>query len=254
MFEPPARGKGACEINPACPREFYAQCAMLLIGSSVWAYVIGSACGIIATLDPANIEYRQTMDELNFFARDQRLPTDLQVKLRSYFRNTLYLFRSRRYDALLGKMSQKLRGDAAYRVCEFRLRRVPYLVAPGLEPEFMSNLAIKCVSAVYSHLERVPCTRLFIVERGVVAKRGKLGLSGSSFGALARTLTLAHPQPQPQPWSTSPPLLLQYRGHPLELPCTCSLPLYLAHKPPCPFSHLACFLLLLTRLLHPLPP
>ena len=36
--------------------------------------------------------------------------------------------------------------------------------------------------SVYSRLERVSCTDLFIVERGVVAKRGKLGLSGCCFG------------------------------------------------------------------------
>ena len=35
---------GACEINPGSYGEFYAQAAMLLLGSSVWAYVIGSAC------------------------------------------------------------------------------------------------------------------------------------------------------------------------------------------------------------------
>ena len=119
---------------------------------------IGSACGIIATLDPASIEYRQTMDELNFFARDQNLPQELRVSLRSYFRNTLCAacrashpsarraadrlrlnarrcvvllavrttdqIRSKRYEGLLGRMSMKLRGDAAYRMCEFRLRQV----------------------------------------------------------------------------------------------------------------------------------
>ena len=76
----------------------------------------------------------------------------------------------------------QLRGDAAYRMCEYRLRAVPFLVNPDLEPEFMCNLAIKYRTNVYSRLERVPCTDLFIVERGVVAKRGHLGLAGFCFG------------------------------------------------------------------------
>ena len=95
----------ACEINAANYGEFYAQCVMLLIGSSVWAYVIGSACGIVATLDPARIEYRQTLDELNYFCSDQSMPNELTVKLRGYFRNTIHLTRARRYEALLPKMS-----------------------------------------------------------------------------------------------------------------------------------------------------
>ena len=39
---------------------------MLVVGSVVWAYVIGSICGIIATMDPATTQYQTTMDELNY--------------------------------------------------------------------------------------------------------------------------------------------------------------------------------------------
>ena len=46
---------------------------MMVLGSSIWAYIIGSACGIIATLNPHLIEYRQTMDELNYFCKDRKL-------------------------------------------------------------------------------------------------------------------------------------------------------------------------------------
>ena len=44
---------GSSEIHPANYVEFYVQVGMMVLGSSVWAYVIGSACGIVATLDPA---------------------------------------------------------------------------------------------------------------------------------------------------------------------------------------------------------
>jgi len=114
---------GSCEINPASYGEIYAQSLMMLAGSSMWAYIIGSACGIIATLDPSRIEFRQTMDELNFYLKDQSMPEELAVKLRSYFRNTIYLVRVQRYESLLRKMSTRLRGDAAYEMCRMRLRK-----------------------------------------------------------------------------------------------------------------------------------
>lgn len=155
---------------------------MLVVGSTLWAYIIGSACGIIATLDPARLEYRQTLDELNFFLRDMSIPSDLTVKLRSYFRNTMYLVRVKRYESLLAKMSTRLRGDTAFEMCRKRLRKVDYLVHDELEPEFMCSLAIKYATSVYSRLERVSCSNLFVVERGVVAKRGRLGLAGACFG------------------------------------------------------------------------
>ena len=77
---------------------------MIFFGSSVWAYVIGSACGIVATLDPARIEYRQTIDELNSFCKHEAFATDFTVRLRSYFRERLQVIRSQRYDALMQRM------------------------------------------------------------------------------------------------------------------------------------------------------
>ena len=44
---------GSCEINPGAFAEFGLQAIMLLVGSSVWAYVIGSAYRRIASPTPA---------------------------------------------------------------------------------------------------------------------------------------------------------------------------------------------------------
>ena len=70
---------GSCEITPACYLEFACQTLMIFVGSSVWAYVLGSASGLKATADPTAIAHNQTMDELNLFCREMQLPPDLQV-------------------------------------------------------------------------------------------------------------------------------------------------------------------------------
>lgn len=59
---------------------------------------------------------------------------------------------------------------------------MPFLIDHELEPDFMSSIAIKFHTIVYSRLEHIPCTSLFIVQRGLVAKRGRLGLTGACFG------------------------------------------------------------------------
>ena len=56
------------------------------------------------------------------------------MKLRSYFRNTIHLVRSKRYEVLLQKMSTRLRGDAAFRMCEFRLRTVSTQISSPRQP------------------------------------------------------------------------------------------------------------------------
>jgi hypothetical protein len=165
---------GSCEINPNCVAEYFVQALMMLCGSCVWAYVIGSCCGILATLNPAVIEYRQTMDEArppierssvacavartvacSMRARPaQRLcerprlapgshrPAQIvlshgprnarpraacsaqQCTLTAerclgcrYFRNTMHLIRTRRYEVLLGKMSKRCARSPTARLC-----------------------------------------------------------------------------------------------------------------------------------------
>ena len=173
---------GSCEIQAGNYREFFVQSFMLIIGSSVWAYVIGSACGIVATLDPSGIEHRQMMDEVNGFCKEQCVPNELTVRLRSYFRELSHIVRARRHEALLTQMSTRLRGEAAIHMCAFRLHAVPFLIHDELEPEFMCDLAIRSSTRAHSRLERVPCVDLFVIERGVAAKRGCLGLVGACFG------------------------------------------------------------------------
>jgi hypothetical protein len=128
---------------------------MMLCGSCVWAYVIGSGCGILATLNPALLEYRQQLDELNVFLREHEMPQDIRVRLRGYFRNTLPIIRLKRYDALLSKMSTRLRGDTSLVVAKHTFKSVGYLSHPDLEPEFLAHVTTRMKVAIYSRLESV---------------------------------------------------------------------------------------------------
>ena len=148
----------------------------------VCQFAIASACGVITTLDPSRVEYRQTLDELNHFCREQTLPADLRVRLREYFRHQAPIFRYQRQAHLLDMMSVRLRGDATYHMCEHKLRHVPYLTHPDAEPELLCHLTLLFTMRVFSSLERVPCTDLFVVERGLIARHGKLAMAGQCFG------------------------------------------------------------------------
>jgi hypothetical protein len=57
----------------------------MLAGGSVYAYVIGDICGVVANRDPATSEYEQSVDLLNQYMEEHQLPQDLRVKLRQYF-------------------------------------------------------------------------------------------------------------------------------------------------------------------------
>ena len=46
------------QVVPANALEYYVMTVMMLMGSSVWAYVISSGCGIISTLNPNQVPCR----------------------------------------------------------------------------------------------------------------------------------------------------------------------------------------------------
>ena len=56
----------------------------MLIGTSVFAYVVGSACTIVASMDKKSSEHHELMDTLNAMARELSLGEDLQRRCRDY--------------------------------------------------------------------------------------------------------------------------------------------------------------------------
>ena len=78
---------GYGDIAPQNPAEQVFCCALMLISSAVWAYVIGTIAGICATLNPNLVQYRNTMDNLNYFMKERKLPREIRLTLREYFTN-----------------------------------------------------------------------------------------------------------------------------------------------------------------------
>ena len=53
---------GVGSIAPANYSEYVVYTVMMLFGASVWAWVIGSLCGILATLNPHETAFQNLMD------------------------------------------------------------------------------------------------------------------------------------------------------------------------------------------------
>ena len=58
---------GPTEVSPANYVEFMLQSLMMFVGSSLWAYIIGCGCSILASLNPAADEHRRSIAMLNHF-------------------------------------------------------------------------------------------------------------------------------------------------------------------------------------------
>ena len=66
-------GGGVGSITPSNPLEYIFVTFSLLAGSTIWALIVGTICGIVATGDPHTTEFKQKMDELNYFMGDMHI-------------------------------------------------------------------------------------------------------------------------------------------------------------------------------------
>jgi hypothetical protein len=77
-----ALGVGYGQAVPQTVTEQVTAIFCILVFGSVYAYVLGSICGIVSNTDPATAEYRQKMDHLNAFMAEIYLPQDMRVRYR----------------------------------------------------------------------------------------------------------------------------------------------------------------------------
>ena len=100
-------------------------CSILMLSSSiVWCYVMGQACSIAATMDPASVDFKANMDLLNSFMRDRGLPASLRIELRTYFHNSRKLQRAAQEGHLVTMMSPLMQSTVALQANKSWLDRI----------------------------------------------------------------------------------------------------------------------------------
>ena len=146
-------------ISPRNYAEYMVITLMMLVGSMVWAWVIGSLCGILATLNPHGTAFQNLMDELNFFMRTNNFQSEHRVRLREFFRQTQDFNRIQSYDKLLLKMSAQLRGDTALFIGTATLEKIWYYL--GIEKKALIAASLPAITA-YPKRRWTPYTQVLL--------------------------------------------------------------------------------------------
>jgi len=164
-------------------RIFCIICTML--GASVYAYMVGAVCGIISAMDAKSTEYYQSMDNLNSFMEDRRFPQDLRERLRDYFRFKRGTQGVADWQAVISQMSPALQGEVANYIYAEQISTVSFF--RGCPPRFTPQLAMALRTESYPAGETIvrpgePADQMYIVEKGLVAAKGRIYSGGSVFG------------------------------------------------------------------------
>jgi len=156
-----------------------------LLGASLYAYIVGVASGIVASMNKEKMHFQETMDELNQFMEDQSLSDELSIRLREYFQHLRAVDKMRLYSSLLERMSPGLRGEVAMLAYGGMIQAVPYLTNTG--ESFITQIALNLDSMVLSPGDLVvsegsKASHLYFIADGVVSHNRRLETIGHYFG------------------------------------------------------------------------
>ena len=176
---------GYGDVVPTSTAERFFIIFAMLIGTSVFAYVVGSVCTIVASMDKKQSEHHELMDTLNAMTRELGLNDELKLRLRDYFRYRHMGTNMDDWHTMLELMSPKLRGEVAMKQCGTWINNVPFF--RGAPEQFIVDIALKLKSETFPQSEEIVMagtisTKLYIVERGVVGGKGRVFTSGKVFG------------------------------------------------------------------------
>ena len=128
----------------------------ILIGSVIWAMVVGTICAMMATGDPHTTAYKHSMDALNDFLRDTQMPQEIGVAARAYLRNTRELYKKSSYNELITTLSPELKADVVLHMSAKTLENVWYL-GDGLEQA--ARVEPRASESGHVHLHRLEMER-----------------------------------------------------------------------------------------------
>jgi len=180
---------GYGEMLPVNTSERVICSAVMLSSSIVWCYVMGQACSIAATMDPASIDFKSNMDSLNMFMRERGLPRSLKIALRTYFHNSRRLHRAHADGHLIGMMSPLMQSTVALQANKSWLDRIWFLRADWytgdsqlVHSAFVASISQKLKTQACIGQERVAGGLLCIVNRGLAIKSWRFRSAGNIWG------------------------------------------------------------------------
>jgi hypothetical protein len=182
-------GGGVGSIVPENFAEYFVFFVCIVLGSVLWAMVVGTICATLATGDPHTILFKQNMDALNYFLEDMNMPQELRMRAREYMRNTRELIKRSSYNELVEKLSPGLRSDIVMVMSARTLETVWYL--REIEKDALVDLAVKLGRSGYAPREKISGTSLNILLRGVAAKAGNILTPVTTWGEDIIVTTLA---------------------------------------------------------------
>ena len=178
-------------FGKSAPQTFAEQIiAVVFLGvmGTIYAYLLGTICGILSNLDPVGNEIRNIKDLMKGYAHENRFPDELASSLVDYLEECSIVQRQQHYDKLLLHLSPALRSRISEHNYGTWIHAVPFFSCDDkIEARnFVMAVAETLVLKVFEKSEVIVSSgedaeAMFIIAKGVVAQSAGLVLCNGRF-------------------------------------------------------------------------
>jgi hypothetical protein len=133
---------GYGDITPHRNVEYVLSMLVILIGASMWAFIIGNIASLLSSLDSAKTTFWNRVELVTQFLRSRRVPQEVNESVRGYYEYTWSRYRGANERNLLADLPAPLRLEVLTHLAHEVLARVPLFrhCGPVLRNELLMAL------------------------------------------------------------------------------------------------------------------
>ncbi|NEN93608.1 MAG: cyclic nucleotide-binding domain-containing protein [Okeania sp. SIO3H1] len=186
---------GYGDITPATEIEIIFTLVVMFLGISMYAYIIGNVSSLISNLDATKARYREKLGQIQTYMRENKIPSNLQQKIRDYYQYRWIENRDIRDYHILEELPYPLKMKLALQLHKEVIEKVPIFqgatrhffeeIVMALKPEILPPNEYIIREGHWGH-------EMYFIKRGLVqAFSEKTGIiyrnmgAGTFFGEIA---------------------------------------------------------------------
>ena len=139
---------GYGDITPARPTEYVFASMIMLMGASIYAFIIGSVASLLSSIQAAKNTHWERIDSVTEFLRQRHVPADINSKVRNYYEYVWDHSRGVDKNDLLNDLPGPLRLEILLHLAKKILDTVPLF--KYCSPVLRNELLISLESRTYS--------------------------------------------------------------------------------------------------------
>jgi hypothetical protein len=116
---------GFGDITPHRNVEYVFTMLVMLLGASMYAFVIGNIASLVSNLDSAKAAFWNRVEAVNQYLRSRRVPAEVNERIRSYYEYIWAAYRGTNQQSLLADLPAPMRLDVLFHLTKDLIDQVP---------------------------------------------------------------------------------------------------------------------------------